>query len=646
MIAVLERQRLREKTAPGVCPPGTDSPDARRALSLGGFSPGRVLLLGVFALRLWSLTQLSGSQFLPPTSGDMLFYNDWALRILRGNWTEHTAFYGLPLYAYLLAGIYKVCGYSPFIPGLLQAGCEAITAFLIYKIGQAIFVDSTGETRPASDAKRSLPRWRGTTVGMLAGLGWAFFVPAQGYSIVLMPTSWLVCAFWFVVWEIVRRKEAPRGWTLLFLGTLIGFVAMGVATILFLIPLVIVALFWQWSRTMSQRLIGAGLVMAGALFGASPAWIHNYYIAKDPVFLSAHGGVNFWIGNNPVATGYPKFPPGLRAGQQAMLQDSITTAEKAAGRSLKRSEVSVYWSEQARAWIQAHPGAWGRLLGKKIRNFWSAFQYDDISVITALREQSIIFPGPGFGLVAAWALPGMLLACWKFRNARWIAAAIFLHMASLLTVFVTERYRLAAVPGLLLFAAYALWQLWDFIVRQQFRYAGFFASSLLLSAVWISVPQSDSTLWALDSYNSGLQALERQELATARRKLDIAYAYSPYNAEVNFAQGNLHLTLGETSVARSFYLSASRLDPGHAGAYNNLGVLALQEGRWNLAMVFFQQALARSPSEAKLHFLLAQVSLKIGDLPKARAEIAQAVELEGARPEFLALEQKIEHENR
>ena len=95
--------------------------------------------------------------------------------------------------------------------------------------------------------------------------------------------------------------------------------------------------------------------MAGVFLGASPAWIHNDFIARDPVFLSAHSGVNFWIGNNPVATGYPKFPPGLHAGQEAMLKDSITSAEKALGRPLKRSEVSAYWSGKARAWVRAHP---------------------------------------------------------------------------------------------------------------------------------------------------------------------------------------------------------------------------------------------------------------------------------------------------
>jgi Tfp pilus assembly protein PilF len=598
-----------------------------RAVPLGVY-----VFLGVFVLRLFVLVRLTNSQFLLPNAGDMFFYNDWALRILRGIWTEHTAFYGLPLYAYLLAGIYKICGYSPFLPGLLQAGCEGGTAVLLYKLGSLVF---------ASSNKSDLTSWRGKAVGLLAALGWAFFLPAQAYSVILMPTAWLVVVFWFIVWQIVKRRQTPPLWGLLLLGGLIGFAAMGIATILFLIPLLLAALFFRWVAPLSYRATGAVVVLAGVFLGASPAWIHNCFIAHDPVFLSAHSGVNFWIGNNPVATGYPNFPPGLHAGQEAMLKDSITSAEGAAGRPLKRSEVSAYWSQKAQDWIRLHPAAWLKLLGTKFKNFWSAFSYDDISVVTALRDQSVILPGEGFGLIAALGLPGLLIACWKFPTSRWIAAAVLLHMGSLLTVFVTERYRLAAVPGLLLFAAYGLWELWQSVATARYRMAGLFVFLLFFGTAFVSMPQKDPTLWALDTYNSGLQALDAQQIELARRKLDLAYAYSPHNAEINFAEGNLHLALQETEAAKSYYFSALRLDPGHIGAYNNLGVLALREGRWELADRFFRHALKHSPKNAKLYFLLAQAELKSGKRAAARRAIERAVELDPGRPEFQALQQDL-----
>jgi len=603
------------------------------------FKDGRLaapLFVVVLVLRLFGLVRLTESQFLFPDAGDMQFYNDWALRILGGHWTDHMAFYGLPLYAYLLAAIYWVCGHNPFVPAFLQACLDAGTAVLLYQFGVSLFEPPTGEELPGKSECRD------RSIGLLAALGWGCFQPAQGYSIILMPTAWLVFVFWFVVWQIVKRQNAPALIVLLLMGLLMGFTAMGIATILFLVPLLIAALFLRWKGSAVRRVAGAALIVAGVLLGASPAWIHNYFVARDPVFLSAHSGVNFWIGNNPVATGYPKFPPGLHAGQEAMLKDSITSAEKALGRPLKRSEVSVYWSEKARAWIRAHPRDFVRLLGTKVRNFWSAFSYDDISVITALRDQSIILPGLGFGLIAALGLPGLLVACWRFPRARWVGAAVLLHMASLLTVFVTERYRLAAVPGLLLFAAFGVHELWQNLARGRYRLAAFFVLLLFGSTAFVSMPQTDPTLWALDTYNSGLQALEARDFALAGRKLDLAYSYSPENAEINFAQGNLHLATGDVAAAKRFYLGALRLDPTHAGAYNNLGVLALEEKRWPLAAKFFRHTLEFTPNDSKTHYLLAQAELNSGDIANAREEVARAIQLDARHPEFFALQKEIE----
>ena len=65
------------------------------------YSPGPATYLfgGVFFLRVLALARLTSSPFLLPAQGDMHFYNDWAQRILAGQFTDHQAFYGLPLYA-------------------------------------------------------------------------------------------------------------------------------------------------------------------------------------------------------------------------------------------------------------------------------------------------------------------------------------------------------------------------------------------------------------------------------------------------------------------------------------------------------------------------------------------------------------------
>ena len=623
--AFSQHLNLPSKTKPASLQPGD-----RKAVPLALY-----LFAAVLGLRLFALAQLAGSDLFLPATGDMRFYNAWALRILHGVWTDHLAFYGLPLYAYLLAAIYKLLGYVPFAPAFLQAVLDAGTAVLLYQIAQLIFRARDGDSSQENEGRR------GVVIGLLAAMIWAFFQPAQSYAIILMPTSWLVFIFWFVVWQIIRRSEAPRLTIFFALGFLIGFSAMGIATALFLVPLIAAAIFFRWPGTKSRRAVGAALVLTGVFAGASPAWIHNCFVAHDPVFLSAHSGVNFWIGNNPRATGYPRFPPGLHAEQQAMLNDSIRIAEQANGHSLRRSEVSAYWSRQAVNWIEGHPWEWLNVLGAKIRNFWNAFQYDDLSVVTEFREARIILPGLKFGLIAGLALPGMLVAFGRWKTSRWVLAAILLHMTSLLTVFVTERYRLAAVPGLALFAGFTLWEIWQRATEMRVAGLAGLLSLIACSTVFVSIPQKDETLWSLDAYNSGLKALEAGRLDDAQRKLNLAYAYSPRNAGVNFAKGNLCYANHDIAGAKHFYQSTLRLDPQHPGAWNNLGVISLEQEHWTIAAECFARAIEGNQSAGKTFYLLAEAQYHAGNLLAADTAIIRALELNPDQSEFRSLAQRI-----
>jgi len=564
----------------------------------------------------------------------MHFYNDWARQILHGQFAQPLAFYGLPGYPYLLAFLYKLLGQNPFVPGLLQAAVDAGIALLIYQISLKVFADC-GSTSSN----------RARVIGLVGALGWAFFVPAQTYSIVLMPTAWFVFVFWFVVWRIVRSDNAPSAFEFFLSALLVGLTATAVATILAVVPLILAALIFK-SRTANSPVrllsVGVALVVLGLVLGTSPCWIHNYWIAKDPVALSAHSGINFWIGNNPDANGYPRFPPGLRAGQAAMLEDSITQAETALGRPLKHAEVSTYWSSKAKAYIRDHFAAWLKLLAGKLRNFWNAFQYDDLSIITSLCEQGVILPGIYFGIVAALAIPGIIFGCRIAPGSRWIFAAILLSICALLAVFITERYRLVAVPGLLIFAAFGLSILWQGFVAREIRTVAVYLALLVASTIFVAWPQRNPSLWALDAYNSGWQALESNNFDLAEKKLAVAYAYVPDNSETLFALGNLRLAQNNRDAAQSFYRAVLNLDAQHKGAFNNLGVIALDADNYDDAETWFRRAEDVDPRNAKTHFLLARVLFAKSDLASARAEIDAAIRLKPDQAEFAALKQEID----
>ena len=577
-----------------------------------------------FAVRLLVLVRFSDSAYFLPTSEDMKFYSDWACRIAAGHWTDHKAFYGLPGYPFFLGGIFALIGFDPFAVGFLQTLSEAGIAALIYQIAQWAF-----------------PGPRARVIGGLAALGWTLFVPAQAFSVILMPTTWVVLAFWGIFYWSARTssRSAWRPW--LAMGVLTGLVATMVATIFFILPIPMAAAIRNLRKPWAI-LCAVACLLGGVFVGAAPCWMHNYFVAGEPIFLSAHSGLNFWVGNNPGATGYPKLPPEIhRASQEGMLKDSLRIPEVLAGHPLSRAEVSRFWSAKANAYIHEHPREWLGLMGCKIKNLWNIAQYDDLSIIAGLAELGVTTPGLRFGWVALLAIPGIALAWRRHPRSRWIVAATGLYLAALLPVFVTERYRLAAVPGLLLLAACGLTEFWDALATRHWRRVGVGLWVGAVAYFWVTLPQQELALKWLDTYNTGIKAMESGDLPRARAKLERAIAYVPQDAEVNASLGNYWLRAGDLTRARAYFQKAVELAPETLSALNNLALLEMTEGRWDSARNRLGVALKLEPEDADLLFLAASCDEKLGRLEPAKAEIEKALALRPGKTDFQQLHHKI-----
>jgi len=550
------------------------------------FLPNAAWVFGLaLAVRLVVLSHFGHSAYFSPTSSDMGFYANWGQRIAAGQWVEPHAFYGLPGYPFLLGGIFRWVGFSPYTIAFLQTLSEAAIAALLYQIAVWAF-----------------PGPRAHVIGGLAALGWTLFQPAQAFSVLCMPTTWGVLAFWGIFAWSTRTGSRSLWWPWLVLGALAGLAATMVATALLVLPVVLAAAARNL-RKPALVLAAAASLLAGVAVGTAPCWFHNYFIAREPVFLSAHSGVNFWIGNHPGATGYPSMPPGLRPTQGELLRDSIRVAEAEEGRPLSRVEVSRHWSAKANAYIREHPGQWLGLMGIKIRNLWNATQYDDLSVINPLTEEGVLTPGLRFGAVALLAIPGILLAWRRYPRSRWIVMGVALPMVAVLPVFVTERYRLAAVPGLLLLGAAGLAQLGDALAVRRWQGVGQWLGAAAAGACVVFWPVNEPALRWLDTYNSGLKALEVGNLPSARAKLERAFAFAPGNSEVLSSLGNYWLHTGDFEQAKIFYRRALEANPACVGALNNLAIVAMAEGQWVAAQNLLAAALRIEPEDPGMRVL-------------------------------------------
>jgi Flp pilus assembly protein TadD len=214
-------------------------------------------------------------------------------------------------------------------------------------------------------------------------------------------------------------------------------------------------------------------------------------------------------------------------------------------------------------------------------------------------------------------------------------------MLAILSVFVTERYRLPAAPGLVTLAAVGLYHLGRQCRLANFGTVGLQAGVLVLATLFVQIPRPDPSLWALEAYNAGRFALAAGKLAAAETHLQRAQTLVPDNAETNFALGNLRFAQGNSAAARNYYEVALHLDPRHKGALNNLGVLALNENDSARALDLFRRALLLEPRNPKTHYLLAKALSLDGNLDEARNEAARAVELDSAQPEYIALKEQL-----
>jgi tetratricopeptide (TPR) repeat protein len=627
--------------------PTMPKPDSPSLLSR--IHPVFWVFLGVFVFQALLVTHMAGSPHFVPDSDDMRFYRDWARKIsgeMRWRPGEPnypgTAFYGLPAYAYSLSGIYSLTGgydpdHSPLLVAYLQAAFHAGTAAFLFLLAGRIFggADQTA-------------RRQGLVFGILAAGIWAAFTPAQVVSAIHMPTALVICSFWGVVYWIVRIHENPavswwRPW--LWMGLLLGFMAMFVASILMLIPLVLIGITLTLRRKegLRARILSSAaavaVLLAGVYIGCSPCWIHNYFVAKDPVLFSAHDGVNFYIGNHSTANGYTSIPQneGLRATQEGLLTDSITVPEKKLGRTLLRSEVSQFWKDRAQLWISMHRFAWLKLLGVKVDNFWNTFQYDDLSILRLFRIEELIPPGLRWGQIAPFALAG-LLSLGRWPRLRWVAGAVFVLMFALLPAFITERYRLAAAPGLILLMMGGLAWLWEKVAARRLLPALGYLLVLGGAVWWTTLPRSDIGLWSLDFYKAGIRATDTSKRQTspqdaarslerAQAALERAYGYVPESPEVLFALGNLWYLRHDPAKAEPCLLAAIRLDDNHDGALANLAQLYADQRQWPDALEYLLRATTLAPENPKRWYSLSIVYKELGKKAEARdaAERARAL---------------------
>ena len=457
-------KRAREKRSRRPAP--TVAPHTPRAPRWTPWHDDRTAVLFLtavaFAVRGLLLVEIAGTPYFEIGNIDSTAYQRWAARLAAGAWLPTGTFYQSPFYAYFLAGLYRLVGIGPWAPRVVQVALGSLSPALVYAIGARLF------------SRR---------IGWIAGLGLALYGPIVLEEITFSKTSLLVvtalAGFALYLWDAPRRRDAA----MLASGVVFGITIVGAGQ--WLLPVAGLAA-WAPRMAAGQRRPGLALAfVAGVLVVILPLVVWNSAKGGGLVLTSGDAGLNFYNGNNERASGLPAPPPGVRDVPQYEEADARRLAEQALGRPLAPAEVARYWSGRGLVWIVFHPGDWLVVVGRKLATLWNAFEIPDNYEYAFMRAHflPLLRPLLTFALVAPLALVGAAMPFWRRADVTALYIACFGYLAAVLTFYVRGRYRIPAVPFLLVFAALALDRFGGALAARRWPTVATLAGGLAVAAV-------------------------------------------------------------------------------------------------------------------------------------------------------------------
>lgn len=600
-----------------------------------------VLFLTALSLRLTHLWTIRDSLPFRYLLLDPSYYDRWAREIAAGEWLGSTVFFQDPGYAYFLATIYALFGESHLLAISIQTVLGSLVPVLVYL------------------AARS---WIGRPAALVSAVIAVAYLPSIFYEGLILKT-WLAVllvavTMWLLSCAIRSRRLAP--W--LAAGVVLGLGSVTRGNLLLVAPAL--ALWALLDPEVGARRPGCGrtraacLVLGVSLILAVTA-TRNRVVTGAWIPSTANAGQNFFIGNNAAnPEGEYVTLPFVEANPEREQRDFAAEAERRAGRSLGPDEVSAFWMRQGWRWIREHPGDWLALSYSKLRLLLGAFELPDNVDYYLYREISPVLrlPLAGFGLVAPFAILGMVALA---RRPGWPRALLVFagaYAVSVLLFFVRSRLRMALMPAAFVFAGFALVDLSRMLAlawrqRRVTLALPWRVAVLVLAVLFVNLPvRGPHRLWtvraaerlglpvrvqttAQSHFNLGVELAEHATddaglFDEAERELRRAISLAGADARNLTELGKVLARADRLDEALETYDSAVRLDPDYWPAQFGLAVVRSRTGRWPEAWVSVRRAAALAPRNEMVQVFLGETLLRFGRYTEAerafRAALAAA----------------------
>ncbi|MDG1480067.1 MAG: tetratricopeptide repeat protein [Myxococcota bacterium] len=529
-----------------------------------------VALLAV-SLRALYFVEHSASPFFHGLLLDAANYDalGWKIASGGGLWDGVLTFN--PLETLILAVIYSIGGHDLAWPRLIQLAADvAMVAGVSVTAGRMI-----------------CPR-----AGLIAGVLAAVYGPSIFYAGELLAECWSLS---FLALSLASLTGRRWPWRLLS-GVLMGLATLGRPNLVLLYP--VLAAWW----CLTERVSGLRRIapmFIGMFFVIAPITAKNL-AAGDPVMITAHGGINLFIGNNPDASGWFKIPrgTGLAASQQELIASAERHAEAERGRELRPSEVSDYWRERAVEFFTRYPVTSLKLMLRKSFYFLNGYEKPMVANYYFAKQSSVVLSWLTVGLAPVMILGGlgMVLGWSDRRRLAPLYLLVLTYAAGVVLFFVSMRYRLPVVAGLLPFAGLAV----DRMLRKR-PGLPVVAAGILLSVV---------VLWP---------SVRHAELPAAM-------------AHTHYYLGSIALQDDDSDAAIGHFTEALVSAPGNPRYAHQQGVAFYRSGRLDEAIVVLEAVTADEPIFLPPYITLGIAYRKTGNLAAAESTYRRAIKVSDRYP--------------
>lgn len=594
----------------------------RPSAALLGIILGALLLRGIY---LFQIAPTPLARFLAADTGN---FDEFARGILAGDLFQPESIYFNPLYPFFLALIYRVLGPGPSGAMAVQALLDAAVCILLYGI--------------------SVRALKSRAVGLIAAVIYSAYGLAIFYTGLLLGTAAAAFLFTLTAFLLLPGERNYRRGKFWGAGAVYGLCCLLRPNALFAFPVLI---FWiaaapgMKTRSLSRnlrRLVPFGFGLALILL---PFSIRHYRITGEVSLPFGNGGFNFYVGNHPGAKGTYTYLDGISHSPAEQIKSSIRRAGSLADREFGTRGASGYWFGRAREFIRQQPGEFITGLGRKFLLFWNRREIGQNIDYQFSRQFAPLlrFPFFSFGLIAPFALLGLYYLI-KYRPEGGFLPALMLlfYLASVVIFFVSDRYRLVAVPLVVLFAAFGCHSLFRQLAAT-IRSGGkipLIPPVILAVAFFLvnlpPVPVEEARYRAWSRTMLGNVYLEDGNPAAAIAEYRRALEINPGEPAALIQLGNAWWKWGDLPAAEETFRLVLRSTGGSVDGHNNLGAVLAEEGKLEEAAREFEAALRLDPRAPEAHSNLAVYHFYYRqDREKAVEHATRAAELGHRLPDRL-----------